>query len=116
MRERGEHHHGSDVLVADDAGGGDAVHTGHLHVHAHDIRAELARQIDGLLTIGRLADDLIPVILQHGHQIHAVHRLVLGDNDRALLVHGALDGLAFGDCLQLVGGKHLLYLTLLLLR
>ena len=64
----------------------------HLDIHAHDIWPLLAREFDGLLTIGSLTHHLISVVFEHGHQIHAVHRLVFGHD------HGGIAlGLLLGD-------------------
>src|SRR5690606_27411654 len=41
----------------------------------------LHRQIHRLLTVARLADDLVPLLGQHLDQVHSDERLVLGDDN-----------------------------------
>ena len=78
----------------------------------HHVRAELAGQFDGFLAIGGLADDLVTIVFEHGHQIHTIHGLVLGHDNgtRAVLGLGfALSRLAvfLGHSLEFFVGQHL---------
>src|SRR5690606_25562117 len=59
---RGQHEHRGEVLRDDAARGLDAVHDRHLHVHEHDVRPQLPRQLDGGGTVARLADHLDVVL------------------------------------------------------
>lgn len=112
LGECGEHDDGGDVFIADNAGSGDAVHTRHLDIHAHHIRAVLAGQFHGFLAVGGLTNDLITVVFQHGDQIHAVHGFVLCHDNGTRTVLGlglALSRFAFiGHGLELFVGQHLI--------
>jgi len=46
------------LAFSDSGPAGDAVHHRHPHVQAHDVRADLARELDRLPAVAGLADDL----------------------------------------------------------
>src|SRR5579884_48114 len=89
LREGRQQQHRRDALLGEDACRLDAVRTGHLDVHDHQIRPELARQVDGALAVARLAHNQVAEAGQHLLEIHADHRLVVGDDDARLSAQAA---------------------------
>ena len=81
LRERRQHHHRGDPLGRDPLGGGDAVQDGHLHVQDDQVGPLALGQLDGLLPVGGLPHDVVPLVDQHLREVHADQRLVLGDDD-----------------------------------
>ena len=78
----------------------------HLDVHAYDVGLELARQLDGLLAVGGLADDVVAVVLEHRDEVHAVDRFVFGDDDGRLALLRLLLLVLFGLARRVaVGGE-----------
>jgi hypothetical protein len=52
---------------------------GHLHLHDHRVRAQIAGQAQGLLVVGDLSDDLhAPVLGQYAGEALAEHGVVVG--------------------------------------
>ena len=62
-------------------GGGHPAEHGHLQVHQHDVGPSLARELDGLLAVGGLADDVDADVLEQHPQALAEDRVVVGDDD-----------------------------------
>ena len=83
--ERGQHDHphtGQIGIGRDPPGGFDAVEHRHADVHQHHIGPMRAGQLDGLLTVGSLADELeIGGVLDHRPQAGADQRLIIDDPD-----------------------------------
>ena len=72
-------------------GGGDAVDARHLHVHEHDVGAQLAGQLDGLGAVPGLADDLdVGLDRQDQPEPGADQRLVVDQEHPQRLSHGSL--------------------------
>ena len=60
----------------------DPVELGHADVHQHDVGPQPLRAVDGLLAVGRLADDRDVVLgLEHHPEARPHERLVVGDED-----------------------------------
>ena len=66
-------------MLVELAGGLDAVEHRHGDVHEHDVGPQLGRQAQGLLAVGRLADDLEPLLLHRAAQPLAEHAVVVGE-------------------------------------
>lgn len=81
LGEGGQHQDGGDTVGRDPLGGGDAVENRHLHIEDDEVGAVLLGKRDSRLTIARLADDGVPLLLEHLLQVEADERLVLGDDD-----------------------------------
>jgi hypothetical protein len=71
--------HRGDALVGDLRGSRNSIHFRHLDVADDQVRVQVHRQGDSLLTVGRLADDVVTLLLQHLPQVEANEGLVLGD-------------------------------------
>ena len=68
-------------LLGDPLGRGDPVQHRHLHVEDHQVRPVLPGQLDGRLPVPGLADDGVPLLLQHLLEVEPDQCLVLGDDD-----------------------------------
>src|SRR6476620_3295874 len=71
--------HRRDALVGDLRRSRDSIHFLHLDVADDEVRVQVDRQGDSLLTVGRLADDVVALLLQHLPQVEANKGLVFGD-------------------------------------
>jgi hypothetical protein len=80
--ERGQHEHpGAQAGQPDPAGGLDAVHSRHAHVHQRHVRAQAACQLDRLGAVARLAEDVEPRQLEDQPEAGADELLVVRDED-----------------------------------
>ena len=77
---------GRDALAGDLGGRVDAVASGHLDVHDHQVGPQALGEFDGLLPVAGLAHDLVSLLAQHLGEIEPDERLVLGDENAARLV------------------------------
>ncbi len=68
-----------------------AAHAGHVQIHHHDIRSHLADDVQGLLTRGRLPDDMDALVFQEVAKPTPEEIVVIDDQDadlaQRLLVH-----------------------------
>ena len=65
------------------AGRLDAVHDRHLHVHEHDVGAQLAGQPHGLGAVVRLTDHLEVVLDREDEREAGAHELLVVDEEHA---------------------------------
>ena len=81
LAERGQQDDGSDVVLGQLLGCGDAVELGHLDVHHDEVGTQVGRELDGGLAVSGFTDDVEPVVAEDLHDVEADERLVLGDDD-----------------------------------
>ena len=75
-------------MVAEAAGGLDAVAARHAQVHQHDVRPQPVGERERLVAVGRRADDLDPGEQpEQGGESFADDALVVGDQDADGCVH-----------------------------
>ena len=70
--------------LLDLTGGGQAIHDGHLYIHEDKINLMLFAQIDGLLTVSRFKNSVVPLFQQKTRQIHIL-AVVVGNQYRTHL-------------------------------
>lgn len=85
---------GGGELGAERAGGGGAVHPGHLDIHEHEIEGRGAEGGEGREAVGRVGGE-VAEFLEHAAENFLVNGIVLGDKDPGGMAGGEL-GVEFG--------------------
>ncbi len=80
LRECGDHQHRSEAFTGDVPRRRQPVEARHLDVEDHQIRPEVAHQLDGFVAPAGLADDVIALLLEELLQVEADDRFVFGDH------------------------------------
>ena len=107
--EGGEDEYLGQVGLDDLAGGRDAVEDRHLHVHEHDVRAQLLCCVDCLAPVGRLADDLDVRFDSQDHREPAPDQVLVVDeqhSDRRGVHSGFRAGRARRSTEGVLGAAH----------
>ncbi|MDQ1011424.1 hypothetical protein QFZ82_005909 [Streptomyces sp. V4I23] len=78
----------------------------HLHIEDHEVRAVLTGQLDGSLAVTGLADDRVPLFLEHLFEVEPDEGLVLGDDDAGRQRRYVRLVVVIGDRLGRLGGGH----------
>src|SRR6266508_3422318 len=99
VREGGQHQHRAGALLDDPGGRLDPVQLGHLHVHDHELRGQLA--------VARLAHDGVAALLQGLDDVHPDQDLVLRHEHPCHLVSLSRSPVRFARPHPTAGTRHL---------
>src|SRR6266542_4113881 len=107
VREGGQHQHRAGALLDDPGGRLDPVQLGHLHVHDHELRGQLAGELERLLAVARLAHDGVAALLQGLDDVHPDQDLVLRHEHPCHLVSLSRSPVRFARPHPTAGTRHL---------